>query len=61
MVLRPNELDAHDRSFYPADYKKEQCKEDVQDTQPLVIYGCYPGVKPINERARRLFRRGQND
>ena len=52
IVVRADELDAHDRRFDPADHEKEQSINDVHNAKPLVIDGRHPLVKRIDERTR---------
>ena len=61
IVMRTNELDAHDGRFHSPDHEKEQRIKDVQDAEPFVIDGGHPFVKLLHERARRRFGPGPCD
>ena len=52
IIMWTDELNAHDHRFDPADQKKHQGINDVQDAQALVIDGGHPVVKLSDERTR---------
>ena len=52
IVVRTDQLDAHDRRLDPADHEKHQGVEDVQDAQPLVIDGGTPTRGALDQRRR---------
>jgi hypothetical protein len=55
IIVRMDELDAHDPRFNPADHEKNQGVEDIHDAQPFVIDGRNPFVQSIDEGARRCL------
>ncbi len=45
VVVRTDQLDAHDRRFHSSDHEKHQRIEDVQDAEAFVIDGGHPLVE----------------
>jgi hypothetical protein len=52
IVMRTNQLNAHDRRFDSADHEKNQGVDDIQNAQPLVIDGRNPFVELIDKGTR---------
>ena len=51
IVVRPDELHAHDGRFDAAECEKDQRVQNVEDAEALVIHGGHPLVQAERERA----------
>ncbi len=61
MLVRNDQLYAHDGGFDTANYEKYKCVDDVENPQLLVIDGDDPIVEPFTDWPRNLGGSGDRD
>ncbi len=56
IVVRPDQLNTHERGFNSADDQEQQRVEDIKDTEALVVYGDDPFMEQLHDGLSRQVR-----